>query len=224
MSRAVRSSSYLPGPWSSPWTLGWVGSYHRRRRGRWDRVRDNHRCRRAGRQRSDVLPVRRDPVRGLLSLRRGAPELTGADERVRLVLEPVLGTRAERVVVVLWPEVLDAVRSADLERDQVVELVAVRHAGDPVERVDLVLPALRNVPNALRLPDLADRGLPESEVRARGQAMVPGSPRPGTGVAVVASEEAARTPSAPDQHRGADERPSVVEGSHRLRLADFRNF
>lgn len=68
---------------------------------------------------AEHLPVERLPVGGELPLRRAERDAAGADEIVQPVLQPVLGVVAGGA---LGEEVRDVVGTAELERDDVVEL------------------------------------------------------------------------------------------------------
>ncbi|MCU1327467.1 MAG: hypothetical protein JWN34_2837 [Bryobacterales bacterium] len=72
----------------------------------------------------DILAECRDPVRGDCLLSRREVELSGADELVQPVLQLVFLGCGPLARVGLRPEVLGAVRSAQRERYQMIDLAA----------------------------------------------------------------------------------------------------
>jgi hypothetical protein len=120
---------------------------------------------------------------GLLVLGRPEAELAGVHEVVQSVLENVLRARAPAAGIRLGPEVSDVVGAADLERDQVIDLVRigdVRHAVTGVHRFRTPIRARVSVrihhgPRAPAAPRCAEDGR-SSKLVAAGEPVVRAGP------------------------------------------------
>ena len=121
------------------------------------------------------------PLRHDLALNLSDGQLAATELRVKRVLEAVLCSRPTRPCVQLGPEILRAVGSTQLERDQVVDLVLARAmTDDSIFAIDPILQRLGDVAHAGRVTGPADLAALHARNRCSRCAARIGLPTPWT--------------------------------------------